>query len=282
MTSRPIRLGMSFSGQGSVTQLVAEARRAEQIGFDTVLLIDHLGNTAPLPPLVAIAAAAPAVRVGNLVINASFHRPALLARDLASVDSATGGRLDIGLGAGYVEQEFVAAGLPFLNLDGRVRLLTEHITAIRAHLSDSSYAPPAVQKPPPILVGGMGNKVLSVAAQHADIVAIASLADEAHLIKQVDFVKDQAGARINDIELSFGFFQVSMNHSDDLSVLHQMMPGAAETDLRQMVTLLDGSVPAAAQRVQRLHHDLGISYFTFHKTSATSWRTFEQLVDALK
>jgi probable F420-dependent oxidoreductase len=282
MTSRPIRLGMSFSGQGSVTQLVAEARRAEQIGFDTVLLIDHLGNTAPLPPLVAIAAAAPAVRVGNLVINASFHRPALLARDLASVDSATGGRLDIGLGAGYVEQEFVAAGLPFLSLDARVQLLTEHITEIRNQLSDSSYTPPAVQKPPPILVGGRGNKVLSIAAQHADIVAIASLADEAHLTKQVEFVKDQAGSRLNNIELSFGFFQVSMNRPDDLSVLHQMMPGAAETDLRQMVTLLDGSVPAAAQRVQRFHHDLGISYFTFHKTSATSWRTFEHLVDALK
>ena len=75
MTSRPIRLGISFAGQGSVGQLVAEACRAEQIGFDTVLLIDHLGATAPLPPLVAIAAAVPSVRVGTLVINTSFHRP---------------------------------------------------------------------------------------------------------------------------------------------------------------------------------------------------------------
>jgi probable F420-dependent oxidoreductase len=282
MTPRPIRLGISFAGQGSVTQLVADARRAEQIGFDTVLLIDHLGNTAPLPPLVAIATAAPSVRVGTLVINASFHRPALLARDLASVDSATGGRLDIGLGAGYVEDEFVAAGLPFASHTDRVRLLTDHITQIRAHLSDVSYIPPAIQKPPPILVGGMGNKVLSIAAEHADIVAIASLADEAHLAERVDYVKHQAGPRLSEIELSFGFFQVSMDDPDDLSVLHQMLPAASETILRQMVTLLDGSVAAAVDRIRRFQHELGISYFTFHKTTATSWRTMEELVNALK
>jgi probable F420-dependent oxidoreductase len=282
MTPRPIRLGISFAGQGSVTQLVADARRAEQIGFDTVLLIDHLGNTAPLPPLVAIATAAPSVRVGTLVINASFHRPALLARDLASVDSATGGRLDIGLGAGYVEDEFVAAGLPFASHTDRVRLLTDHITQIRAHLSDVSYIPPAIQKPPPILVGGMGNKVLSIAAEHADIVAIASLADEAHLAERVDYVKHQAGPRLSEIELSFGFFQVSMDDPDDLSVLHQMLPAASETILRQMVTLLDGSVAAAVDRIRRFQYELGISYFTFHKTTATSWRTMEELVNALK
>jgi probable F420-dependent oxidoreductase len=282
MTARPIRLGISFAGQGSVAQLVAQASRAEQMGFDTVLLIDHLGNAAPLPPLVAIAAAAPSVRVGNLVINTSFHRPALLARDLASVDSATGGRLDIGLGAGYVAEEFEVAGLPFANHAARAKLLTEHVSEIRVRLSDASYIPPTIQNPPPILVGGAGNKVLSIAAKHADIVAIATLADEARLVEQVDYVKRQAGPRLGDVELSFGFFQVSMDDPHDLSVLHQMMPDAIEADLRQMVCLLDGSVAAAADRIRHFHDDLGISYFTFHKTTATSWRSFEDLVDALK
>jgi probable F420-dependent oxidoreductase len=282
MTSRPIRLGISFAGQGSVAQLVVEASRAEQIGFDTVLLIDHLGATAPLPPLVAIAAAVPSVRVGTLVINTSFHRPALLARDLASVDSATGGRLDIGLGAGYVAAEFAAAGLPFANLAARAQLLAEHITEVRAYLSDPSYIPPAIQRPPPILVGGIGNKVLSIAAEHADIVAIASLADEAHLVERVDYVKRQAGTRLDAIQLSFGFFQVSLDRPDDLSVLNQMRPAAAEDHLRGMVTLLNGSVAEAAERIRRFHHDLGISYFTFNKTAATSWHTLEQLVGALK
>jgi hypothetical protein len=69
----PTKLGVTFAGQCSVAQLQVQARRAEQIGFDVVMLIDHPGNAAALPPLVAMAAAAPSVRVGNLVINASFH-----------------------------------------------------------------------------------------------------------------------------------------------------------------------------------------------------------------
>jgi probable F420-dependent oxidoreductase len=282
MVSRPLRLGISFAGQCPVARLLVEARRAEQIGFDVVSLVDHLGCTAPLPPLVAIAAAAPSVRVGNLVINASFYRPALLARDLASVDSATGGRLEIGLGAGHVEKELVAAGLPFQKPDARLSLLTQHISEIRASLSDSSYIPPAVQTPPPILVAGMGDKLLAIAAEHADIVAIASLGGEAELAERVDYVKRQAGGRLDQIEFAFSFTQVSMDHPDDLSTLQLVAPQATETDMRQMATLLDGSVSAAADRIRRLCADLGISYFTLQKSGATSWRTLEKLVEAVK
>lgn len=282
MTSRPIRLGMSFGEQNSVAKLAVQASRAEQIGFDAVLAIDHLGIGAPLPSLVAMAAAAPSIRVGTHVINASFHRPALLARELATVDSATGGRFDIGLGAGYAEEEFAAAGLPFSSHTVRLELLLDHISEIRTRLSDSSYTPRAVQKPPPILVGGMGEKLLSAAAKHADIVAIATLGDETRLVEQVAVVTSQAGPRLDDIEIAVGFFQVSLDDSEDLSVLRQMMPTASEKDLRRMVCLLDGSVPEAAERVRHFHDDLGISYFTFHKTPATSWRTYEKLVDALR
>jgi alkanesulfonate monooxygenase SsuD/methylene tetrahydromethanopterin reductase-like flavin-dependent oxidoreductase (luciferase family) len=77
------------------------------------MLLDHLQTTAPLPPLVAIAAAVPNIRVSNLVLKTAFYRPGLLTRDLASVDSATGGRLEIGLGAGYVEAEFEVVGYRF-------------------------------------------------------------------------------------------------------------------------------------------------------------------------
>jgi alkanesulfonate monooxygenase SsuD/methylene tetrahydromethanopterin reductase-like flavin-dependent oxidoreductase (luciferase family) len=76
-----------------------------------LLLPDHLGFTAPLVPLVAVAATAPNVKVGYLVLNASFYRPPPLARDLASVDSATHGRLIISLGTGYFQAEFDAAGI---------------------------------------------------------------------------------------------------------------------------------------------------------------------------
>ncbi len=153
-----MRLGLSLPGDGPVSDMVDQARRAEQMGFDVVLLVDHVGFTAPLPPLVAIAAAVPNTRVGNLVLNTALYRPGLLARDLASVDSATGGRLEIGLGAGYVEAEFATVGLPFTRPAERVRLLEEHLVEIRKCLSDPAYIPPAVQRPPRIMVAGMGDR----------------------------------------------------------------------------------------------------------------------------
>jgi probable F420-dependent oxidoreductase len=282
MTTRPIKLGLALLGQGSVSEMVEQARRAESIGFQVILLPDHLGFTAPLAPLATIAQAAPTVQVSNLVLNAAFYQPALLARDLASVDSATGGRLIIGLGTGYVEQEFVAAGLPFPSPGARVRLLTEHVIEIRRLLSDPTHVPPPMQAPPPIMVGGIGDKLLTMAAQHADIVAIGSMGTEADLAERVAFVKSQAGARINDIELQFGFFQVSMDDPSDLSLLKMVAPEARESEIRQWTTLLDGTVEQAAERIHRLHNDLGISYFTLNATPGTSWDTLEKLVAAVR
>jgi probable F420-dependent oxidoreductase len=282
MATRPIKLGLALLGQGSVSEMVEQARRAESVGFEVILLPDHLGFTAPLVPLVAIAQAAPSVQVSNLVLNAAFYRPALLARDLASVDSASGGRLIIGLGAGYVEDEFVAAGLPFPSPGERVRLLTEHVTEIRRLLSAPGNIPPSVQTPPPIMVAGMGNKLLRMAARQADIVAIASMGTEADVAERVAFVKAQAGARTDDVELAFSFFQVSMDDPSDLSLLKLLAPDADESEMRQWATLLDGTVDEAAERIHRLHNDLGISYFTVNATPGTSWDTLEKLVAAVR
>jgi probable F420-dependent oxidoreductase len=282
MPRKPITLGLNLLGQNSVPEMAEDARRAESIGFDVILLPDHLGFTAPLVPLVAIAAAAPTVKVSNLVINAAFYRPALLARDLAAVDSATGGRLIISLGTGYVEQEFDAAGLPFPSPGQRVRILTEHVTEIRRLLSDPGHMPPPVQTPPPIMVAGAGNKLLTMAAQHADIVAIASMGTDADLAERVDFVKATAGDRFDDIELSFGFFQVSMDDPSELSLLRLLEPEAPEAELRKFTTLLDLPVSAAAERIHQLHEELGISYFTLNKTVGTSWETLEKLIAAVR
>lgn len=282
MTTRPIKLGLVLMGQGAVSEMIEQARLAESIGFQVILLPDHLGFTAPLAPLVAIAQAVPSVQVSNLVLNAAFYRPALLARDLASVDSATGGRLIIGLGAGYIEEEFKAAGLPFPSPGQRVQILTEHVTEIRRLLSDPNHIPPPVQTPPPIMVAGVGDKLLTMAAQHADIVAIGSMGTEADLAERVAFVKAQAGARVDAVELQFGFFQVSMDDPSDLSILKMVAPDVPESEMRRWTTLLDGPVDQATERIHRLHDNLGISYFTINATPGTSWNTLEKLVAAVR
>jgi alkanesulfonate monooxygenase SsuD/methylene tetrahydromethanopterin reductase-like flavin-dependent oxidoreductase (luciferase family) len=186
------------------------------------------------------------------------------------------------LGAGYVEEEFVAAGVPFPSAGERVRLLAEHVTTIRALLSDPEFAPGLVQTPPPILVAGAGDRLLAMAARHADIVSILSMGTEADLAERVAYVKDQAGDRIDRIELAFGFFQVSMENTEDLSMLRRLAPDATDASLRKLATLLDGSVEAAAERIRRFHEDLGIGYITLTKTDGTSWETFGKLVAAIR
>jgi probable F420-dependent oxidoreductase len=289
VTSRPLRFGLVLPGQGPVSQLAEEARRAEEVGFDVVALIDHLGTAAPLPPLISIAEAAPSLRVGNMVLNASFYRPALLARDLASVDSATGGRLEIGLGAGYVEEEFHAAGLPFPRAGARVDLVTEHAVEIRRLLSSPDYIPAPVQTPPPILIAGGGNRMLATAARHADIVAVLSMGSRDHLAERVTFLKDKAGDRLADIELAFTFFQLGIDDPGDLSILQMLArtalaarPGVPDDELRQMATYLPGPVDEAADRIRSLHEELGITYFTLCLAPTAKWETLEELLVTLR
>ncbi|MCU1698135.1 MAG: Luciferase-like protein [Mycobacterium sp.] len=283
MTQRPLKLGVQLLGRSSVPELVEEARSAAAAGFEVILVPDHLGLAGPLVALVAIAQAVPNVQVSNLVLNSSFYRPALLARDLASVDSATGGRLIISLGTGYVEAEFDAAEIPFPSPGARVKIVAEMVNELRRLLSDPGHIPPAVQTPPPIMVAAQGDKMLTLAAQQADIVAIASMGSEADLAGRVAFVKEKAAGRFDDIELQFAFIQVSMDDPSDLTLLRMLAPpDAPEEELRKLTTVLDGSLSAAVERIQRLHAELGISYFTFSKTPGTSWATFEKLVAALR
>lgn len=281
MATRPLRFGLTLLGLNSAPEMIDEARQAEAAGFDVILLPDHLGFTAPLPSLVAIAAAAPSVKVSNLVLNSSFYSPALLARDLASVDSATGGRLIISLGTGYVEEEFVAAGIPFPSPGKRVKIVAETIREVRRLLSDPGHIPAPVQTPPPVMVAAQGDKMLTLAAEQADIVAIAAMGDDAHLASRVAFVKDKAGDRFDDIELQFGFFQVSNDDPSDLSVIRLLEPDAPEEEVRKLTTVLDVPVAAAAERIQRLH-DLGISYFSINKTPGTSWDSLQKLIAAVR
>jgi probable F420-dependent oxidoreductase len=285
MSSRPLKFSVNVLGPEQfqpVSALVEEGRRAEAAGFDVVMLPDHLGMTSPLVPLVAIAEAAPSVKVSNLVINAAFYRPALLARDLASVDSATGGRLIIALGTGYVEPEFHAAGLPFPTPGARVKLLTEHVTEIRRLLSDPGHIPPPVQTPPPIMIAGVGDKLLAMGAAHADIISIASQGTEADLAERVAYVKHKAGDRVDDIELAFGFFQVSLDDHADLTLMRMLDTETPDDQVRSWSTVLHQSVEEAAERIHRLHEQFGITYFHLNKTPATSWDTMAKVLAAVK
>lgn len=154
--------------------LGAFARELEGLGYDTIYVPDHLGAPAPFPTLVAAAAATERVRVGTYVLNAAFWNPALLAREAATADRLTGGRLVLGVGAGHMKSEFELARIPFDPFERRLAKLVDVLDDLDELLSSADHQPAALQSPrPPLLVGGTGEGLLTIAARQADILGLA-------------------------------------------------------------------------------------------------------------
>ena len=166
---RPFRFGVSIWSASSASAWRDQARRAEDAGFHTMLVADHVVDTM-FPPLTALTAAAEAtdrLRVGTLVVNNDFHHPVLLAREAATVDLLTDGRLELGLGAGHMKSEYDAIGLPFDPPSVRVARMAESAEIIHRllageevtfhgrdhHVVEQRIAPTPVQRPVPLLIG---------------------------------------------------------------------------------------------------------------------------------
>src|SRR5258705_7886052 len=160
-------------------------------------------------------------------------------------------------------------------------MLTEHVTTIRKLLSSPDYRPAPVQSPPPILVAGIGDKMLSLAAQSADIIAIAAQGHKDQLAERIEYIKTQAGPRFRQIELAFSFFQLSFGTTPDLTQLRSTTQKTDE-ELLQSVILLHGSVSQAAERIAALREEFGISYFTVNLATDTAWEELERLLAAAR
>lgn len=170
--SRPFRFAVNLTAAATDEDWRAKCRRAEELGYDVILVPDHLGKVAPFPALVAAAEVTERPRLGTFVLNAGFWNPALLAREVATVDTLTGGRLELGLGTGYVRSEHDRAGLPFGSPGERVDHLRYTVEELGRLLAAEDHVPRPVQRPRiPLLIGGIGNRMLRLSAEHADIAA---------------------------------------------------------------------------------------------------------------
>ncbi|MFF9624130.1 LLM class F420-dependent oxidoreductase [Streptomyces griseosporeus] len=172
--SFPFRFGVNLLDPAPGDRWRAKCRRAEELGYDVILVPDHLGMAAPFPALVAAAAVTERPRVGTFVLNAGFWNPTLLAREVATTDALTGGRLELGLGTGYVKAEHDSAGLPFGSPGERVDHLRRTVGELERLLGSAEFRPRAAQQPRvPLLIGGNGDRMLRLTAEHADIAAFA-------------------------------------------------------------------------------------------------------------
>jgi probable F420-dependent oxidoreductase len=200
---------------------------------------DHFGDQlAPVPALQAAADATSTLRVGALVWDNDYKHPVVLAKELATIDLLSEGRLEIGLGAGWMVSDYEQSGIPYDRAGVRVDRFVEGLSILKAafgegpvnhagtHYTVSGYngLPKPVQKPyPPILIGGGGRRVLGIAAREADIVGIngtmeSGVIDPAVLRsmtagsveEKAQIVLDAAGPRLADIEMNVRAFLVSV------------------------------------------------------------------------
>ncbi len=137
--SRPFRLGVNLMASAPADEWSAKCRRAEELGYDVILVPDHLGMPAPFPALVALARATERPRLGTFVLNAGLWSPALLAREVATTDALTGRRLELGLGTGYVGRSTTRRELPFGSPGERVDHLRRTVEELKRLLADEEH-----------------------------------------------------------------------------------------------------------------------------------------------
>ena len=234
--TRAFRFGVFGENARSPEALLDTARRAEQAGYATFLIRDHFieepfgHQLAPLTALATVAAATTSLRVGSLVLSNDYRHPAMLAKEIATLDALSGGRVELGLGAGFSKAEYAGAGIPFDPPGVRVDRLEESIQVLKGLFGATPFTfagkhyavtgldgyPKPVQRPhPPILIGAAGNRMLSIAAREADIIgfqtvstAHGAMTDDPNgrlastVRERVDQVRRIAGERFDRIELS--------------------------------------------------------------------------------
>lgn len=286
----PFRFGLQVRRS---EDLAAVARQAEEVGYATLQVHDHLGWADPFVTLAAAAAVTRRIRLGTLVLNNEFWPPALTARAAATLDVISGGRVELGLGAGHMKSEFDAAGLTFHPASRRVTHLEQELPMLRRLLDGDvvsaagertvlaahAQVPRPVQARLPLLVGGNGDRVLALAARLADIVSFTGFrhvegtdeVDASHfdipgLMNRVAVVRTAAGDRLADVELNLLVQHVEIAGSPEEAAERaargwadgQMTP----EEVNASPFVLTGTPSTIAEQLRRVRAETGVSYFT--------------------
>ncbi len=246
---RRFRFGIQLSTAASGSDWAAIARKAEDLGYSSLFLPDHFGDQlAPVPAMMAAADATTELKVGTLVFDNDYKHPVVLAKEVATIDVLSGGRVELGLGAGWMASDYEQSGIPMESPGVRVSRMEEGIAVLKGCLAPGPFSfagehytitgydatPKPVQSPIPLLIGGGARRVLSIAGREADIVGINpsihsgqvdaaaarnGVADETD--KKLAWLKEGAGDRYADIEVNM--LQFAGIVTDDRTSMIEMM-----------------------------------------------------------
>lgn len=304
VVSRPFRFATQGAPFTDADALRDHARRVEALGYEELFSFDHLGAVDPFLPLLVAAEATTMLRVGPLVLNNGFHNPALLARTAATFDALTGGRLVLGIGAGYMRAEHEASGIALLAPGARVARLDESLRAVRALLDTGacSLAGDHVaieverlgvrpqQESVPFLIGGHGRLMVELGAEHADVFQFTGLEHDATtgapvgrgfavetIEERVGWLRDAAGSRFDTIELS-ALVQVAHlgEGAHDVASQTAARLGCDLGVVERTPFAMIGTVEEVADKLRRLRDELGINHYVVRDPAG-----FAPVVDAL-
>ncbi len=278
MTQHPFRFGVVAATARTGEEWAAKARAIESMGYATLAMPDGLRySLAPLPALAAAAAATQTLHISTYVIDNDYRNPVLLAKEAATLDMLSGGRFELGIGAGRpsAAEDNRMLGIPFESGSVRVARLAESLIVLKALLSgqaatatgpfytivDAEIAPRPVQQPhPPILVAGSGRHLLSLAAREADIVAlgVSPTEPEASVAEKIGWLRAAAGDRFERIELNINLAAVGQQVPRYIAT--QLNLTAASLAGLDAPSVLLGTTDEMCDTLLRRRDRLGISY----------------------
>jgi probable F420-dependent oxidoreductase len=300
---RPFRFGVHTSNAADGKAWTDAARRYEDLGFSVLLLRDHFDDQlAPIAAMATAAAVTTSLRVGCLVFDNDYRHPLVLAKELATIDKLSGGRCEVGIGAGWMAPDYEQAGLPFDPPGTRVSRMIEAVQVIKGLFGDGPVdfagehytvtghdaRPKPVQRPhPPIMIGGGGRRLLSFAAREADIIGLNPVkrsneewadqnvpdATAAATDRKVAWIREAAGARFDDLELSIvAPFVVETDDRDGLaaSLVGGLDTGdldASAADVLASPYVALGTIDQLCETLQARRERWGISFYVFNDES---------------
>ncbi|PYN26238.1 MAG: LLM class F420-dependent oxidoreductase [Candidatus Rokuibacteriota bacterium] len=289
---KPFRFGINVRDGTSRADWQDKARKVEALGYSVLLVPDHLAAMlATIPAVMSAADATRSLRVGTNVLNNDLRHPVLLAREAATIDMLTDGRLELGLGAGYMRIEYDQAGLRFDRGGTRVERLAESVAIIKGLLGGAEVdftgqhyrvaghriPPLPVQRPhPPIIIGGNGPRLLALAAKEADTVNLTGITftrggtvpdmsgwKVAGIDERMRVVREAAGQRFDRLELSVQIQRVIVTDRRRRAAeeLQQSWKQLSVEEILEAPYVLIGTVDEMVEALQARRDRWGISYF---------------------